>query len=304
MRGLPRLNRGDIAGGLVLLEHLRKNFSLDINAHKASRSDQLQGATPTAVGAILKRFGEKRPISKEGGRTNRGLMTNLSALLTLLAKYGADTLAKKQRDATLMEMQAILAAKATEMLNAKKLTFDYKHGMTSRMAVATVLEQANKRGYRGEVAEYLVGAKLALRFPDADIRNASASAADDQAGEHGDFQINDSVFHVTVSPNPGHYKKCADNISNGLRVFLLVPDEDLVYARKAVQKEAAIAGRVAVESIESFVAQNIEELSEFSGKKITTGMADLLYAYNSRVDKVETNRSLLIEIPAALRRKS
>ena len=304
VRGLPRFNRGDIAGGLVLLEHLRKNFSLDINAHKPSGSDQLKGASIVAVGAILERFGEKRPISKEGGRTNRGLMTNLSALLTLLAEYGADTLAKKQRDATLMEMQAILAAKATEMLNAKKLTFDYKHGMTSRMAVVAVLEQANKRGYRGEVAEYLVGAKLALRFRNIDIRNASASAADEQAGEHGDFQIHDSVFHVTVSPNAGHYQKCANNLANGLRVFLLVSDEDLVYARKAVQKEAAIAGRVAVESIESFVSQNIEELSEFSSEKITAGMADLLSVYNERVDKAEVNKSLLIEIPAALRRKS
>ena len=43
VRGLPRLTRGDIAGGLVLLEHLRKNFALDINAHKASGSDQLKG---------------------------------------------------------------------------------------------------------------------------------------------------------------------------------------------------------------------------------------------------------------------
>ena len=303
-QGPPKRTRGDISGGLVLLEHLRKNFSLDINAHKAGNSDQLKGATTSAVAKILERFGEKRMLSKEAGRTNRGLMTNLSNLLKLMKEYPMENLTPSRREVALLDMQEFLVVKATEMLNAKKLTFDYKHGMTSRMAVAALLEQATKRRKNGEVAEYLVGAKLALRFRNVDIRNASASAADDQAGEHGDFQINDSVFHVTVSPNPGHYKKCADNISNGLRVFLLVSDEDLVYARKAVQKETAIAGRVAVESIESFVAQNIEELSEFSGNKITAGMAKLLRVYNERVDKVEANKSLLIEIPAALREDS
>ena len=272
--------------------------------HKADNSDQLKGATPPAVAKILERFGEKRTLSKEGGRTNRGLMANLSNLLKLMKEYPMEELTPSKREAALIEMQQFLVSKATEMLNAKKLTFDYKPGMTSHMAIAALLEQAAKHRKRGDVAEYLVGAKLTLRFPKVNIRNASASAADDQAGEHGDFQINDSVFHVTVSPNPGHYKKCADNISNGLRVFLLVSDEDLVYARKAVQKETAIAGRVAVESIESFVAQNIEELSEFSGNKITAGMAELLRVYNERVDKVEANKSLLIEIPAALREDS
>ena len=304
VRGLPRLTRGDIAGGLVLLEHLRKNFALDINAHKASGSDQLKGATPAAVGAVLERFGEKRMLSKEAGRTNRGLMTNLSALLSLLAEYGADTLAKKQRDVALMTMQEILAAKATAMLNAKKLTFDYKPGMTSHMVIAALLEQATKHRKRGDVAEYLVGAKLALRFPKVSIRNASASAADEQAGEHGDFQIHDSVFHITVSPNVGHYQKCANNLANGLRVFLLVPDNVLAHARECVQGNEAITGRIAVESIESFVSQNIEELSEFSSEKITAGMADLLCVYNERVDKAEVNKSLLIEIPAALRGNS
>ena len=43
-----------------------------------------------------------------------------------------------------------------------------------------------------------------------------------------DFQLNDCVFHVTVSPNSGHYDKRQSNLADGLRVFLLVPDRVLV----------------------------------------------------------------------------
>ncbi len=65
-------SRGNIAGGLVLLENLRDNFDLDIEAHKASGSDQLKNASRQNVQKILARFGEERILLKEGGRTNKG----------------------------------------------------------------------------------------------------------------------------------------------------------------------------------------------------------------------------------------
>ena len=134
----------------------------------------------------------------------------------------------------------------------------------------------------------------------AEIRNSAASAADDQTDEQGDFQINDCVFHVTVSPNRGHYDKCQHNLTNGLRVFLLVPDEMLAGARQNADLETN--GRVSVESIESFVSQNIEELSDFAGDKVSQNIKLLLEKYNERVAEVETDLSLHIRIPAALER--
>jgi len=71
-------------------------------------------------------------------------------------------------------------------------------------------------------------------------------------------------FSVTVSPMPAVYEKCKRNIEEGLRVYLLVPDGRLVGARQ--NAEAIVIGKITVESIESFVGQNVEELSVF--KKI------------------------------------
>ena len=170
--------------------------------------------------------------------------------------------------------------------------------MISREVIGRILEAARERRKAGEVAEYLVGAKLSLRFPTYDIRNSAASAADDQTDEKGDFQINDCVFHVTVSPNSGHYEKCRRNLADGFRVFLLVPDSILAGTRQNADLETY--GRVSVESIESFVSQNIEELSDFAGDKIPYNMTLLLETYNERIGKVETDLSLQIKIPTAL----
>ena len=225
-------SRGNIAGGLVILENLRENFDLDIEAHKATGSDQLRNASRQNVQKILARFGEERILSQEGGRTNRGLMNNLELLLQALADAGMDQLPLDSRECEIGKMQAILADKARDVFNAEKISFDYRRDMTSREIVGAILASAGKRLKTGEVAEYLVGAKLSLRFPDYDIRNSAASAADHQTEEQGDFQINDCVFHVSVAPNRGHYDKCLHNLANGLRVFLLVPDDILVGARQ------------------------------------------------------------------------
>ena len=291
-------SRGNIAGGLVLLENLRHNLDFEIQAHKAPGSDQLKNATRANVQKILARFGEERVLLQEGGRTNRGLMKNLTSLLEALSFSSIGDISPQNIDAELINMQMFLVEKARERFNAEKLSFEYRKDMTSRELIGLILESARKRRKSGEVAEYLVRAKLALRFPRYEIRNSAASAADVQTEENGDFQINDCVFHITMSPNTGHYDKCQRNLADGLRVFLLVPDSILAGARQNMQ--LATAGRASVEAIESFVSQNIEELSDFEGQKVPYNMRRLLETYNERIAKVETDLSLQVMIPHAM----
>ena len=290
-QGPPKRTRGDISGGLVLLEHLRKNFSLDINAHKASNSDQLKGATTSAVAKILERFDEKRPLSKEAGRTNCGLMTNLSNLLKLMKEYPMENLTPKRRDVALLAMQQFLAVKATGMIDAKKpssMSFAYHQKMASRAVIAAILEKAEQCGNRGNVAKNLIGAKLALCFP---------GMVDSQTGEHGDFLIHDSIFHVAASPHIEHYNKCADSVARGLRVFLLVPDNEFDYARDMMKGDEAVVKRVTVESVESFLSHSIGFNSAFSidGEKLA--LKKLLEEFNHRA---ATCGEMPLRIPSRL----
>jgi len=86
-------------------------------------------------------------------------------------------------------------------------------------------------------------------------------------------------------------------------VFLLVSsDVALQKAKGYVDTVDALREKVSIESIETFVSQNLEELSEFKADKLKGGFRMLLENYNKRVDRVETDKSMMIEIPPNLLR--
>lgn len=95
---------------------------------------------------------------------------------------------------------------------------------------------------------------------------------------------------------PELYTKLQGNIANGFRALLLVPSSALA---GAMQNAAQFASDgVEVDSIELFVARNLDELAEFDGgPQLKSGFRRLLEIYNERVDEVEHDKSLMIEIP-------
>lgn len=290
--------KGTIAAALVVLEHLKTGCNLDLEAHRAPGGSQIKGASGQAVKKILERFGEKRPFAKEGGRTNRGAPGDIKPLLDALNKSGFDNCAAEQRNIMLHEMQQILVGKVIEFHNKERIKLVYEPSKTTWQAVQSLLAQARETGKEGPLAQHLVGAKLELRFPKIDIGNESYSTADDQLGRPGDFCIGDTAFHVTVAPMPALYQKCQKNIDDGYRIYLLVPDRTLNGARQ--NADLILPGKIAVESIESFVSQNIEELSDFSKQKLAAGFRLLIETYNKRVYSCEIDKSMLIELPKNL----
>ena len=131
-----------------------------------------------------------------------------------------------------------------------------------------------------------------------EVSNESASTADKPTNRSGDFAIGNTVFHVTVSPMEGVYKKCQENIKEGQKVYLIVPDAKLAAARQLGDQYCN--GHIAVESLESFISQNIEEISVFAAEKLKHSLVSLVKIYNERVNAVEVDKSLMIELPSNL----
>lgn len=292
--------RGTIAAAVVALERLKENCSLKLDSHRAAGKSQIKGVSGAAVARILSTFGEIRPFLKEGGRTNRGGPGDIGKMLDVLKTAGLDRFLVNERREIIKELQFILVEKVRAFHGRERLRIVYDASKSTWQAMRDLLAVARETGKEGPVAQYLVGAKLELRFPDIEIRNESYSTADDQLGRPGDFQVGDTAFHVTVAPMHALYEKCRRNIDKGFRVYLLVPDRCLIGARQNV--ETGMPGQVAVESIESFVGQNIEELSFFSKDKLVEGFNRLLQTYNRRVGEVEADKSMLVEIPRNLLR--
>ena len=99
---------------------------------------------------------------------------------------------------------------------------------------------------------------------------------------------------------PEVYERCKRNVAVGYRVHLVLPDLVVIGTRQ--NAEAVVPGRIMVDSIEAFVGRNIEEQSGFSRDRLAHGFKRLLELYNARVDAVELDKSMLIELPKALTR--
>jgi len=296
--GLPA--KGTIAAALVVLERLREQCDLRMASHLTEGGAQIAGLTSSSLGKILARFGESRKFPSEAGRTNRGNNQPINDLLEALEAAGFGGLACSDRNSLINAMQKKLVGVIGEYYKLERLRFEYDPASPVRVVIASILEIAARRNQSGPVAQHLVGAKLALRFPDLTVDCFPYSAADDQSGRAGDFRIGNTAFHVTVAPNLGHVARCEKNISEGLAVFLLVC-ESKVSAAKALLETRNLQNMVAAESVESFVGQNISELAKFTSDGRSSMMAQLLENFNNRIRLAETDLSLLIEIPSALR---
>jgi hypothetical protein len=289
---------GSIATALVVLNRLMENYNLNFSAHVAEGGMQIKGASGAAVATILKSFGEQRAFAKEGGRTNRGGPLEVKSLLEMLKSLNLENISEDDRNNTLYVMQYFLVDRVKDFHNRQKIKLIFNPALSTWYIIHSLLLTAAVEGKAGYIAQHLVGAKLQLRFPEMIVSNESASTADLQTQRPGDFLIGHTAFHITVAPMPGVFEKCMHNISQGIKPFLLVPDSKLVGTRQLAEQTSE--HQITVESIESFVSQNINEISHFNKDNLTDSIKNLIAIYNKRVDATETDKSLIIELPSNL----
>ena len=90
--------------------------------------------------------------------------------------------------------------------------------------------------------------------------------------------------------------RCRDNIRNGIRPIVVVPNDKVSFAYGLFESEG-LGNRVQVIALESFIGINIEELSFYKRGLIRLNVARLLAHYNKRIEDIEPDKSLQIEIP-------
>ena len=285
-----------MCAGLAVLERMRKAYPLK-SADYITPGNQVR-TSGTLIQSILERNGEERRFTREGGRTTRATVPAAESLAAGLNEIAAlASLSDEDRGQVFDELQVWLVERVRDYLDQQAIEVEVNLGKPSPQIVSDFLAVAGSKA--GAVAQHLVGAKLAVRYPDLEIGNFSYTTADQQLGRPGDFVVGDTAFHVTVSPMPTVLEKCEENLRNGYRSTLLVLDSRLQAARQMAEA-IDVHDRVAIFAIESFVGQNIEELGGFGKAELAEGFKTLLDKYNERVEKVEADRSLLIQVPTNL----
>lgn len=301
-RGERDVAIGIANGALHLLEYMHEKFPLEPADYTSKGGSQVKGISGAHGNQIIRRFlPEARSIGTEAGRTSRGTLPAVERLATRLNKLvPLAKLTPKERARLADKLQRWLVENPIRTyFGRQKLEASLDPGHTSLANIAALLQAADERNQAGAVAQHLVGAKLALRFPRIEISNHSFTTADAQLERSGDFLVNDTALHITMTPSPLVFPKCERNIRDGFRVILLVPDSKREGARQMADS-LSLGERVAVLAIESFVGQNLDEIAEFSQNALEGDLRKLLETYNARVAECEPDRSLLIAIPGNL----
>lgn len=299
-----KVNTNVMCVGLILADHMAEGVPILETTYRAE--SQVKSIGASRIRQILARHGETRRFRSEAGRTSRGSLPLAHALAPIIsdaaAAAGYGKLSDDDQAHVRNALQAWFVDKVqTDYFGMQRLTAAIDPALPVRVNIAELLEAARTQGGNnaGAVAQHLVGAKLAMRFPDEAVSNHGYTTADVQTSRPGDFSIGDTAIHVTMSPIEALFTKCSQNLADGYRPIVLVPENRLVAGRQ-IAETTGVGSRVSVQAIEDYVGNNVEEIGGLSESGVRAELKKLLETYNTRVDAVESDPSLLIDIPGNL----
>ncbi len=286
-----KISRNTIAVGIVVLHHLRQRCPL-AEADAFSKGGELIGAR-SMLAKTLAEYGVAPGFLKEA--TNRQAAPFARRLLDAL-EWGRPLghLPSDVRDCVLRGGIDRFVTSAHEWLGWQhlKVTCDRQHSPVAW--IGSILEQAKGRS-GGRVEQHLVGAKLEIRFPEAEIPNNPGHAGDVQTGRAGDFAMGTTVYHVTAAPARAVIEKCGANLTAGLHPVLLVP-RNAVSKAVHVAEDLGMDKRITILAIEDFIALNIVEMAGGANAEFVKTLKEIVAVYNRRLAEVETDMALKIEI--------
>lgn len=286
-KGKQRLVPARLQAALALLERLREHPSLDLDRHIASRggSAGLQGHETWGKKAH-KRFRIPEAINRTHGRRSSNLREWGQVLLNVLRDAGFERADDETRSELIDVAQASIAAHLRHLLEEDPIRIRLK-SRSAQAAIRDVLTQADEKGRLAEVAQYLTGAKLMLRFginvPVHPVNVADRRSRSDPDPRLGDFEIGDAIIEVAVGPpDEKHISQILNALDDSDReVWLLTKGGRVsMWQEELANSEGIDPNRVVVQSVESFVGQNMTELGGFHAKGRSAKLKELFEIYN------------------------
>lgn len=295
-----KINTNVMNVGLIVSHMVREGLPIDDERLYSEGKSQVRGLSGSTIEKILSENGENRYFTSEGGRTSRGTVHLAASYRDVLNELNPSlTLPHEQLVCISAELEAFFTACVRlDYFDKQRISVDIEPSKPVSTIVSEILSAAADRSDKptGVVLQHLVGAKLQLRFPGEEIGCDRANTADLQTDREGDFQIGNTAFHVTTAPMEKLINRCVKNKSEGYRPVILTL-ESKVQAAKQMAENVNMIALISVQSAENFIGTNIEEIAVYDGDKIRESIARLIRTYNQRIQKIESDKSLMIEEP-------
>lgn len=290
--------KGPIAIALVVVERARgQPFPLDASNFRAAKGAQVAGASGKAADAILQRHGVANSLGSEGGRTSRGSVERMVALVDYMNRR------HDAGDLDLDALQGFWVARAKEYFATTPIPMKMDPALSIRAVLRGLIAQAEVRQRTmpgvmivGAVMQHMVGAALELRREGAGYEvKHHGSNQNDAKGRGGDFDLGDTIIHVTNAPSAALMAKCRANIEAGRRPVIISNTKQLIAAEVLAETED-LAGRIEFVDFEQFVAAKLYDRGQFESRQVRQAVAGLVARYNDIVATVEPTPGLLVEV--------
>ena len=277
---------GRLQAALVLIERVRESRKLDFESHRDAGSNGLLRHEYYAKLA-LDRF-KITGVNRNSGRRSNHSGAWGPPLLALLAQHGFSSMSIEKQDQMLDAVEERFAVHVREISETAPIEVRLD-GQTAESVIRDILKQADCRGKSGDVAQYLVAAKLETRLridlPLNPVNKRDHKRFDDTGARTGDFEIQDATIEVAIGgPDAKHLLQIEETLKGTDRqMWLLTRHEQVEKWRKALAALPDInKNRVVITSVESFVGQNIAEIGQFSAAHTAETFQNLFCRYNER----------------------
>lgn len=293
------VNTNVMNAGLIVSRMMADGMPITDARLYSDGKSQVRGLSGTTISKILEQHGETRIFTREGGRTSRGTIYLAAAFRDVL--NNTQIHGSRPLDATFVASQLegfFTQCVRLDYFDKQRITVDLDYAKPVSTVVSDILKAAAERSDKptGAVLQHLIGAKLQLRFPHVEIGNDRANAADLQTDREGDFQVGTTAFHVTTAPMEKLISRCVENKRAGYRPIILTLESKVIAARQMADN-VGMSDMISVQAAETFVGNNIEEIAIYDGDKIREGLARLIRTYNTRINTIEIDKSLMIDEP-------
>lgn len=290
--------RGQICVALHITRcAIERGLPLDSESFVPNGDGRVAGLSKARVQSILASHGESRLLSSAGGRTNRGNTPSVRGYCHFLND------SPFVQETNLGEIEEWWVDRVRVFFEAKPLRLNLEPGRTVESIISDLLKQARTRQrdqkgatLAGTVLQHLIGAKLEIVLGNKApaLAHHGASVADAPTARTGDFIINRTSIHVTLTPGDDVIAKCTANIGAGLHPILIVP---FLRAQAVMQRaeELGVGAKLEIIPAEQFLASNIHEWAGFNSSRTETSLAELVDMYNQIISVAETDQSLIIE---------
>lgn len=288
-------SRGALNLGLVLTRRAKEDgLPLDPQAQLAASGGQVKGLNGAAGNRILRDYGVTRSIGTEVGRTNRGSVDNMRRYVEFL------NAAHRDGAADLDAFERFWVDQFVQRFASQPFKLRREAGLTVQQIVRDLIAQADARQAEaggamvtGTVLQHLVGAKLEVALAGRLTVVHHGANTSDVAGRGGDFDLGDTVVHVSTTPGDLLLAKCAGNIQAALRPIIVTTEDEVEVATKLARRKG-LDERVEIYAVEQFVSINANELGLFAARAVADTLRAIIDRYNAIVKAHEIDPSLRI----------